>query len=74
LEGVEICKSLVSTSGDENYSSMELIPYFGEEPKESWPWLVHPIAVIEGTELPESVSSDWIVERVKSLLSCGAVI
>lgn len=35
---------------------------------------VHPIAVIEGTELPESVSSDWIVERVKSLLSCGAVI
>lgn len=75
LDGVEDGSSLFSSCGGPKSSSMAVVPYPGEELKESEPLVVHPLAIIQEHGLPESMSSDWVVQRVKNLchmvgLSC----
>lgn len=66
LDKVEGGSSLFSSCGGAKSSSMAVVLYLGEELKESEPLVVHPLAVIEEHELPESMSSDWVVQRVKN--------
>jgi hypothetical protein len=36
--------------------------------------VVHLVAVIDGQELPETLSCEWVVEQVKILSCCGFIV
>lgn len=53
------------------HSSLAVVAMPDKEVKENETLVVNPIAVIEEHEVPQSVPSDWVFERVKSF--CHAV-
>lgn len=53
------------------HSSLAVVAMPDKEVKENETLVVNPIAVIEEHEVPQSVPSDWVFERVKSF--CYAV-
>lgn len=67
MEGFGAGRSLFSCCGDEDPFCLNLVLYPGEEARDSEPLTIHPLAVIEEPVLPEIVSSDWVVQKVKSL-------
>lgn len=54
------------SSGDVPHSSLDVVTYSDEEIKGSEPLNVHPFVVVKEHGEPYSVSSDLVVERVKS--------
>lgn len=65
LNGDEFENGLFSSFGDVSHPSMAKVTYPDEEVKESEPMIVHPLAVGEEQGVPNSVPSNWVVERVK---------
>lgn len=62
----------MNLSGKEiSHSSLAVVAMPDKEVKENETLVVNPIAVIEEHEVPQSVPSDWVFERVKSF--CHAV-
>lgn len=63
----------VSDSGEDDRAYDELVSWYlhGSFGKRVETLVVNPIAVIEEHEVPQSVPSDWVFERVKSF--CHAV-
>lgn len=51
---------------ENHYVVLDMVPYKGDEVMEIESLDVNPVAVIEGQELPETVSCDWVVARVKN--------
>lgn len=60
LEGGEIGTSLLTSCRDAKHSYMEVVPYSAQGLKENEPLMVHPLAIIKESGLPEFMSSDWV--------------
>jgi hypothetical protein len=54
----------VNENGEYNFVA-DMVPYRVEVLLETEPLAVHPVAVIDGQELPEAVSCYWVVEWAK---------
>lgn len=55
--------------------SSDLVLYTREEPGDSEPLTVSPIAVVDDPAIPDYFSSDWVAQKVIDFLPrCGAVV
>jgi hypothetical protein len=60
--------------GDETHPYLAVVTCSDEESKGREPLNIHLLAVVEDQGVHYSVSSNWVVERVKKLSCCGAVM
>jgi hypothetical protein len=71
-EGSGSCS--VNENGEYIFAVLDMVPYRVEDLLEREPLVVHLVAVIDGQELPETLSCEWVVEQVKILSCCGFIV
>jgi hypothetical protein len=57
----------VNINGDNHMASLAMVPYKVDDLVETEPLDVIPVDVRDDRELPEIISFDWVVQRVKDL-------